>query len=70
MGVVFVGGWYLQSSLMEEQYHNMEQAGQLKKFNKKTIGLSKQIIDQQSQLQQLSITVEFLISKDGKVRTV
>ena len=39
MGVVFVGGWYLQSSLMEqagqieqlqsslmeEQYHNMEQ---------------------------------------------
>ena len=31
MGVVFAGGWYLQSSLMEEQYHNMEQVDQLNK---------------------------------------
>ena len=32
MGVVFVGGWYLQSSLTEEQYHNMEQVDQLNKI--------------------------------------
>ena len=32
MGVVFFGGWYLQSSLMEEQYHNMEQAEQIKQL--------------------------------------
>jgi len=31
MGVVFVGGWHLQSSLMEEQHHNDVQVDQLNK---------------------------------------
>ena len=35
MGIVFVGGWYLQSSLMEEHYLNMEQAEQIKRLNMK-----------------------------------
>ena len=50
MGVVFVGGWYLQSSLMEEQYHNMEQARKIKQLNKKVVRQNNQIGDQQSQL--------------------
>ena len=50
MGVVFVGGWYLQSSLMEEQYHNMEQAGKIEQLNKKVVRQNNQIGDQQSQL--------------------
>ena len=47
MGVVFVGGWYLQSSLMEEQYHNMEQVDQLNKISQQNnkIGELNMIIE-------------------------
>jgi len=47
MGVVFVGGWYLQSSLMEEQYHNMEQVNQLNKISQQNnkIGELNMIIE-------------------------
>jgi len=67
MGVVFVGGWYLQSSLMEERYHNDEQAGQIEKLNKEITGQNNQISEQQSQLEQLSVIVKYLLNKDEKV---
>ena len=44
MGVVFVGGWYLQSLLMEEQYNNMEQPGQIEKVNKIVIGQTNRLV--------------------------
>ena len=51
--IVFVGGWYLQSSLiqlntqvMEQQYRNQEQAEQL---NKQIIKQNNQISEQQLQ---------------------
>ena len=53
MGVVFVGGWYLQSSLMEEQYHNMEQAGKIEHLNMK--------------ISNLNTIIEELLNEDGKV---
>ena len=41
LGIVFVGGWYLQSSLMEvntlvmeQHYHNQEQTKQIEELNK------------------------------------
>ena len=57
MGVVFVGGWYLQSSLMEEQYHNMEQVNQL----------NKKINQQNDKISKLNVIIETLLNENQKV---
>jgi len=60
MGVVFVGGWYLQSSLIEEQYHNMEQVNQL----------NKKINQQNDKISELNAIIETLLNENGKVQCV
>ena len=64
LGVVFVGGWYLQYSLMElntqvmeQYYHNQEHTKQIaiEELNKQIIKHNDQITQQQLQLQQLSL---------------
>ena len=60
MGVMFVGGWYLQSSLMEKQYHNMEQVDQL----------NKKINQQNDKISELHVIIETLLREDGKVCTL
>ena len=69
--VVFVSGWYLQSSLiqlntqvMEQQYHSQEQIEQL---NEQIIKQNNQISEQQLQLEQLNIILEVLLDRNGKV---
>ena len=70
--VVFVGGWYLQSSLiqlntqvMEQQYHNQEQTEQL---NKRIIKQNNKISEQQLQMEQLNIIIDVLLDRNGMVR--
>ena len=53
LGVVFVGGWYLQFSLiklntqvMEQYYHNQEQIKQIEELNKQIIKQNDQITQQ------------------------
>ena len=74
MGVVFVGGWYLQSSLMElntqvmeQYYHNQEQTKQIEELNKQIIKQNDQITQQQLQLQQLNIIINVLLNNNAKV---
>ena len=69
LGVVFVGGWYLQSSLMElntqvmeQYYHNQEQTKQIEELNKQIIKQNDQITQQQLQLQQLNIIINVLLN--------
>ena len=66
MGVVFVGGWYLQSSLMqlntlvmEQHYHDQEQVKQIEELNKQIIKQNDQITQQHLQL--------VLLNNNGKV---
>ena len=74
LGVVFVGGWYLQSSLMElntqvmEQYcHNQEHTKQTEELNKQIFKQNDQITQQQLRLQQLNIIINVLINNNAKV---
>ena len=74
LGVVFVGSWYLQSSLMElntlvmeQHYHNQEQAKQIEELNKQTIKQNDQITQQHLQLKQLNIIINVLLNNNGKV---
>jgi len=60
MGVVFVGGWYLQSSLMEERYHNDEQAGQIGQ-------LINKINQQNNKISILNEIVEELLNDNRQV---
>ena len=59
--IVFAGGWYLQSSLiqlntqvMEQQYHNQEHTKHIEELNE--------------QLEQLNIIIDVLMDRSGKVR--
>jgi len=74
LGVVFVGGWYLQSSIMElntqvmeQYYNNQEQAKQIEELNKQIVKQKEQISQQHSQLQQLNIIINVLLNNNGKV---
>ena len=74
LGVVFVGCWYLQSSLMElntqvmeQYYHNQEQTKHIEELNKQIIKQNDQISRQQSQLQQLNIIIKVLLNNNAKV---
>ena len=74
LGVVFVGGWYLQSSLMElntqvmeQYYHNQEHTKQIEELNKQVIKQNDQITQQQSQLQQLNVIIKVLFNNNEKV---
>ena len=74
LGVVFVGSWYLQSSLMElntlvmeQHYHNQEQAKQIEELNKQIIKQNDQITQQHLQLEQLNIIINVLLNNNGKV---
>ena len=74
LGVVFVCGWYLQSSLMElntqvmeQYYHNQEQTKQIEELNKQIIKQNDQITQQQLQLQQLNIIINVLLNNNAKV---
>jgi len=74
LGVLFVGGWYLQSSIMElntqvieQYYNNQEHAKQIDELNKQTIKQNHQISQQHSQLQQLNIIINVLLNNNGKV---
>ena len=74
LGVVFVGGWYLHSSLMElnrqliqQLYHNQEQTNQIEELNKQVIKQIHQISQHQSQLQQLNSIINLLLNNNTKV---
>ena len=74
LGVVFVGGWYLQSSLMEldtlvkeQHYHNQEQSTHIEELNKQIIKQNDQITQQYLQLEQLNIIINVLLNNNGKV---
>ena len=74
LGVVFVGGWYLQSSLMElntlvmeQRYHNQEQTKQIEELNKQIMKQNDQITQQHLQLEQLNIIIDVLLNNNGKV---
>ena len=74
LGVVFVGGWYLQSSLMEldtlvmeQHYHNQEQSKQIEELNKQIIKQNDQITQQHLQLEQLNIIINVLLNNNEKV---
>ena len=73
-GVVFVSGWYLQSSLMdlstqvmEQHYHSQQQTKQIEELNKQVIKQNDQISQQQSQLRQLNIIIDVLLNNNAKV---
>ena len=57
---MLVDGTYLQSSLMEGQYHNMEQVDQL----------NKKIRQQNDKISELHMIIETLLREDGKVCTL
>ena len=72
--VVFVGGWYLQSSLMElntqmmeQYYHNQEKTEQIEELNKQIIKQNDQITQQQLQLQQLNIIINVLLNGKASI---
>jgi len=72
--VVFVGGWYLKSSLMElstqfmEQHnYNQEQTKHIQQLNKQIIKQNNQISEQQLQLDQLNTIVDVFVNKNTKV---
>ena len=74
LGVVFVGGWYLQSSLMElntqvmeQHYHSQEQTKQIEELNKQIIKQNDQITEQQLKLQQQDIIINVLLNNNAKV---
>ena len=67
LGVVFVGNWYLQFSLMEQHYHNQEQTKQIEELNKQIIKQNDQITQQHLQLEQLNIIINVLLNNNGKV---
>ena len=74
LGVIFVGGWYLQFSLMEvntqvmEQHdHNQEQTKQIEELNKQIVKQNDQITQQQLQLQQLNNIINVLLNNNAKV---
>ena len=74
LGVVFVGGWYLYSSLMqlntqvmEQHYHNQEQTKQIEELNKQIIKQNDQFTQQQLHLQQLKIIINVLLNNNAKV---
>ena len=74
LGVVFVGGWYLQSSLMElntqvmeQHYHNQEQTKQIEELNKQIIKQNDHITQQHLQLEQLNIIINVLLNNNAKV---
>ena len=60
LGVVFVGGWYLQFTLMEQHFYNQEYTKQVEELN-------KQITQQHLQLEQLNIIINVLLNNNGKV---
>ena len=67
LGVVFVDSWYSQLSLMEQHYHNQEQAKQIEKLNKEIIKQNDQITRQHLQLEQLNIIINVLLHNSRKV---
>ena len=67
LGVVFVGGWYLQFSLMEQHFYNQEQIKQIEELNKQIIKQNDQITQQHLQLQQLNIIINVLLNNNAKV---
>ena len=74
LGVVIVGGWYLQSSLMElntlvmeQRYRYQEQVKQIEELDKQIIKQNDQITQQHLQLEQLNIIINVLLNNNGKV---
>ena len=67
LGVVFVGGWYLHFSLMEQHFYNQEQAKQIEELNKQVNKQNDQITQQHSQLEQLNIIINVLLNNNAKV---
>ena len=67
LGVVFVGGWYLHFSLMEQYYHNQEQTKQIEGLDKQINKQNDQITQQHLQLQQLNIIINVLLNNNAKV---
>ena len=74
--IVFVGGWYLQSSLvqlntqlMKYQYHDQEQNEHIQQLSKQIIDQNNQISEQQLQLEQLNSMIDVLVDRNGKVHS-
>ena len=68
MGVVFVGGWYLQSSLMEEQYHNMEQVKQLSKKISDQNSIIEHLLKEVGKVRTAHVLIYFYTSTDIEIR--
>ena len=74
--IVFAGGWYLQSSLvqlntqlMKYQYHDQEQNEHIQQLSKQIIDQNNQISEQQLQLEQLNSMIDVLVDRNGKVHS-
>ena len=70
--MVLVGGWYLQYSLlstqlMEEHYHNQEQAKHIEQLSEQITKQNYKINEQQLQLKQLHFIIDQLLDRNGKV---
>ena len=67
LGVVFVGGWHLQFSLIQQYFYNQEQTKQIEELNKQIIKQNDHITQQHLQLQQLNIIINVLLNNNAKV---
>ena len=67
LGVVLIGGWYLQFTLMEQHFYNQEYTKQIEELNKQIIKQNDQITQQHLQLEQLNIIINVLLNNNGKV---
>ena len=61
LGVVLVGGWYLQSSMIQQHFYDQEQIEELNKQ------ITKQNDYTTQQIERLNIIVNALLHNSGKV---
>ena len=54
LAVIFVGGWYFQSSLVDLKAEQQETANVVQQLKEKLKSQNKQLIELQSQLEQVS----------------
>ena len=65
-GVVVVGGWYLQSSLIQLQLQVTEQHYHYQEQTKHIEQLNKQIVTHNNQISELNIVIDILLNRNGK----
>ena len=67
LGVVFVGGWYLQFSLMEQYLYDRQWSEKIEELSKQIIKQNDQITQQHLKLEKLNIIINVLLNNNGKV---